>query len=113
VATLVGGPIAIVLLAVTLVGLPLALVLLGLYLLGLYAAKIVVSLALGRALLRPRGNPRRDALRALVVGLALVTLARALPLVGGPIWIVVACLGVGALAGRLAHLARAVRSSGA
>jgi hypothetical protein len=111
VATLVGGPVLILVLAVTLVGLPLALVLLGLYLLGLYAAKIVVALALGRALLRPRGNPRRDALRALVVGLVLVTLATALPFVGGPIWVVVACLGAGALAGRLARAAGAVRSS--
>jgi len=98
-ATLAGSPVAILLLAVTVVGLPLALILLGLYLLTLYAAKIVVGLALGRALLRPRGNVRRDALRALVVGLALVTLATSLPLVGGPIWIVVAGLGTGALAG--------------
>ena len=72
-----------------------------------------MSLALGLELLRPRGNPRRDALRALVVGLALVTLATALPLVGGPIWVAVACLGAGALAGRLARAAGAVRSSGA
>jgi cytoskeletal protein CcmA (bactofilin family) len=111
--TLVGGPVLILLLAVTLVGLPLALVLLGLYLLALYSAKIVVSFALGRALIRPRGNPRRDALRALAVGLAIVTLATALPVVGGPIWVVVACLGVGALAGQLAPRVRAVRSSGA
>ena len=111
VAALVGGPVLILLLAVTLVGLPLALVVLGLYLLGLYAAKIVVAIALGRALLRPRGNLRRDALRALVVGLVLVTVATALPLVGGAIWVVVACIGVGALGGRLARTAGAVRSS--
>ena len=111
IATLVGGPVAILLLAATIVGLPLALVLLGLYLLGLYAAKIVVSLALGRTLIRPRGNPRRDALRALLVGLALVTLATAVPLVGGPIQIVVACFGAGALAWRLARAAGVVRSS--
>ncbi len=113
VATLVGGPVLILLLAVTLVGLPLALVLLGLYLLGLYAAKIVVGLAVGKALLRPRGDPRRDALRALVLGLALVTLATVLPLVGGAIWVAVVCLGAGALAGRLARAAGVVRSSGA
>jgi hypothetical protein len=73
----------------------------------------VVGLALGRVLLRPRGNPRRDTLRALVVGLALITLASAVPWVGTPIWIAVACLGAGALAGRLARAAGAVRSSGA
>jgi hypothetical protein len=112
VATLVGGPVAIVLLAVTIVGVPLALVLLGVYLLGVYAAKVVVGLALGRVLLRPRGHARRDALRALVVGLALVTLAAALPLVGGPIWVAVTCLGAGALARRLARAAGVVRSSG-
>jgi hypothetical protein len=112
-ATLAGAPVAILLLAVTVVGLPLALILLGLYLLTLYAAKIVVGLALGRALLRPRGNVRRDALRALVVGLALVTLATSLPLVGGPIWVVVAGFGTGALAWRLARGAGSVRSSGA
>ena len=53
------------------------------------------------------------ALRALVVGLALVTLATALPLVGAPIWVAVAGLGAGALACRLARAAGAVRSSGA
>jgi hypothetical protein len=108
---LVAGPVAIVLLAVTLVGLPLALVGLGFYLLGLYAAKVVVSLALGRALLRPRGNPRRDALRALVVGLALIMLASAVPWLGGAVRLVVACLGAGALAWRLAQTAGVVRSS--
>ena len=88
-------------------------VLAGRNLLGLYAAKIVVALALGRALLRPRGDARRDELRALVVGLALVTLATALPRAGGPIWVLVACLGAGALAAWLARVAGAVRSSGA
>lgn len=111
VAFLVGGPVAILLLAVTLVGLPLALVALGLYLLGLYAAKIVVGLAIGRALLKPRGHPRRDALRALVVGLVLVSVASALPFVGGAIWVAIACLGAGALAVRIARAARGVRSS--
>jgi anti-sigma factor RsiW len=113
VMVLLGTPVVILVLAVTLVGLPLALVLVGLYLLGFYAAKIVVGLALGRALLHPRGNPRRDALRALVVGLAVITLATMLPWVGTPIWIAVACLGAGALAERLARAAGAVRSSGA
>jgi len=113
VATLIAGPIVIVLLAVTLVGLPLALVLAGLYVLALYAAKVVVGLALGRALLRPRGRARRDALLALVTGLVLVTLATALPIVGWPLWVIVACLGAGALAGRLARTAGVVRSSGA
>jgi hypothetical protein len=49
------------------------------------AAEIVVALALGRALLRPRGDARRDAPKALAVGLVLVTLATAPPVVGGPI----------------------------
>jgi cytoskeletal protein CcmA (bactofilin family) len=111
VGTLVGGPVAILVLAVTLVGLPLALILLGLYLAGLYAAKIVVSVALGRALIRPRGNPRRDTLRALIVGLALVTLGAAVPWLGGPIRLLVTCLGAGALAWRLAQTAGLVRSS--
>ncbi len=111
VVTLAGGPVAILLLAVTIVGIPLALATLGVYLLGLYAAKIVVGLALGRALVRPRGNPRRDALRALIVGLVLVTLASAVPGLGGAVRLVVACLGAGALAWRLAQTAGVVRSS--
>jgi cytoskeletal protein CcmA (bactofilin family) len=111
VATVIGGPIAILLLAVTLVGLPLALILLGLYLLALYAGKIVVGLALGRMLVKPRANPERDALKALVVGLALLSLAAVLPVVGGPIRIAAACLGAGALVRRLARAAGVVRSS--
>jgi anti-sigma factor RsiW len=110
---LVAGPVAIAVLAVTLVGIPLALILLGLYLFGLYAAKIVVGLALGRVLLRPRGNPRCDALWALVVGLAVITLAAAVPWLGGAIRLVVTCLGAGALAGWLARTAGVVRGSGA
>jgi hypothetical protein len=113
VLTAVGGPVAIGLLAVTLVGLPLALLLLGLYLLALYAAKVVVGLALGRTLLRPRGSPRRDALIALLLGLALITVATAVPMVGWLAAIVVACLGAGALAWRLAETAGVVRSSAA
>ena len=87
-----------------------ALTLLSLYL-TLYAGKIVVGLALGRRLVRSRGNPPRDALKALLVGLALLSLAAALPLVGGPIWAAAACLGAGALVRRLARAAGAVRSS--
>src|SRR5262249_8077362 len=127
VAALVGGPVAMLLLAVTLVGIPLALILLGLYLFGLYAAPIVVSLALRRALTRPRGNPRpgalrgalrgprgnprRDALRALMVGLALITLVAAIPWLGGLVRLVVTCLGAGALVWWLAQTAGVVRSS--
>jgi len=111
VVALVGGPVVILVLAVTLVGLPLALILLGLYLAALYAAKIVVSVALGRALIRPRGNPRRDALRALIVGLVLITVGAAVPWLGGLIRLVVTCLGVGALAWRLAQTTGVVRSS--
>lgn len=48
-----------------------------------------------------------------MVGLALIALATALPLVGGPIRLAVASLGAGALAWRLAGAAGAVRSSGA
>jgi len=110
---LVAGPVAIVLLAVTVVGIPLALILLGLYLFGFYSAKIVVGLALGRALLRPRGNPRRDALWALVTGLAVIMLAAAVPWLGGAIRLVVTCLGTGALAWWVARTAGVVRSSGA
>ena len=111
VAALVGTPVAIVVLALTLVGFPVAMVLLGLYLFVLYAAKIVVALALGRTLLRPRGDARRDALKAIVVGLILIALATALPVVGWPIWALVACIGAGALAWRLAQAAGIVRSS--
>ena len=111
VAALLGTPVAIVVLALTLVGFPVAMVLLGLYLFVLYAAKIVVALALGRTLLRPRGDARRDALKAIVVGLILITLATALPVVGWPIWTLVVCVGAGALAWRLAHAAGIVRSS--
>jgi hypothetical protein len=50
-------------------------------------------------------------LKALVVGLLLVTLATALPVVGRLIWILVACLGAGALTWRLARTAGAMRSS--
>ena len=71
----------------------------------------MVGLAIGRMLVKPRANPQRDALKALVVGLALLSLAAVLPVVGGPVRVAAICLGAGALVRRLARAAGAVRSS--
>ena len=77
VAVLLATPVLILILAVTLVGLPSPWSCSGSTSWASTPAKIVVGLALGRVLLRPRGNPRRDALRALVVGLAARSRSRA------------------------------------
>ena len=103
---LVAGPVAVLLAAVTLVGLPLALIGLAAYLLGLYAAKIVVGLFLGRALLGDRGPDTRASLRALVVGVLLLTVASEIPLAGPVVGAVVMTLGLGALASWLYRTAR-------
>jgi cytoskeletal protein CcmA (bactofilin family) len=92
---LVTPPAAAIMAGVTLVGLPLALILLATWLAALYVSGIVVGPPVGRALLaRGQASPPPFAL-ALFVGLLTLTVVGNLPFVGGLFRSVVVLLGLG------------------
>ncbi len=107
---LVVTPVAIVLAGLTLVGIPVALTGLGLYLLGLFAAKILVGAVIGRALLRSTDTSVRASFVALLLGLFILMILFLIPFLGRVIHFVVFCLGLGAFAYHLYHLARPQRA---
>lgn len=94
-ATLVAGPVAIVILAVTLIGIPLATAGLFLYIAGLYLAKIITGAWLGQTLLRRVPQNNQDALLGLLLGLLIIFVAVQIPFVGGIFHMVLWCLGLG------------------
>ena len=104
----VAAPVAALLAAMTLVGLPLAIVLLGLWAVAIYLAKIPIALFLGRTLLGPRGAA--GPAPALLVGLLAVFVAVNLPLVGWIVNLALTLIGVGGL---FAWALAAYRGSGA
>jgi hypothetical protein len=83
--------------------LPLALALLVLYLGALYGAPLVVGAFVGRTLLGSTGRGLRASLPALVVGLGIVTVLRAVPVVGVAVTLVVVCFGLGGITRQLLH----------
>lgn len=94
--TLLGTPIALVILLVTIVGIPLSLV--GFLIFGavVFAATVYGAFVLGTLLLSLGDYRNRWA--ALAVGVAAVALLRQLPVVGGVARFVILLLGLGALA---------------
>lgn len=100
-AVLVAVPFGLVILAVTFIGLPLAVLGLVAWAVGLYLAKIATADLVGRGLLGwPEGSPKR-ALAALAVGLSIVTVATALPWIGGWLGMITLLLGLGLLGHRV------------
>lgn len=93
---LVATPVAIALLAITLVGIPLALFVALSYALALWLGLVYGSFALGRRVLALADAEGRWL--ALVVGVAVVSLANFVPFVGGFVQFVVLLFGLGALA---------------
>jgi len=100
--TLVGTPVALLILLVTIVGIPLSLV--GFLVFGavVFAATVYGAVVLGTWLLSLGDYRNRWA--ALVVGVVAVALVRQIPVVGGLVRFVVLVLGLGALATALYEL---------
>ena len=96
IATLIGTPIALVILAVTIVGIPLSIV--GFVLFGavVWAATVYGAVVLGTWLLSLGDYRNRWA--ALVVGVVAVAVVQRIPVVGGVARLVVLVIGLGALA---------------
>jgi len=97
----VGVPVAIILGAITLVGIPVALIAFAVYLVAIYLAKIWVGAFLGRALLKPAVETKRDWMLGLLVGLLILSIVRFIPYLGGLVHLAVVCLGLGAFTSAL------------
>lgn len=109
---LVGEPVLMVIIAATLIGIPLAAVLLLLYAVAVYVAKILTAAWLGNRMIGGRlGSGGRGRALSLLAGLSLVYLTISLPWIG---WLIhVACLGfgLGILTLRLREVRRVARST--
>ncbi len=95
-AVLLITPIIVVLLMVTLVGLPLAFILLFAYLISIYLAKIFVSLAVGRLLIG-KSSKKKALWVVFALGLAVYEFLTLVPILGMFVNMAVLVLGMGAL----------------
>jgi cytoskeletal protein CcmA (bactofilin family) len=107
--SLVGIPIALLLTALTIVGIPIALLGVFVFVTAFYLADIVVGALIGRALLHP--EPRLGSFGlALLVGLGIVVIGHAIPILGAAVGVVSLLLGLGMLVERAQAWRRSVAS---
>lgn len=106
---LVATPIGAIILAITVIGIPLALAGGLLYAIALYLAGIEVALAIGQLLVRDARRSFGPWALAALLGLLIVLVARALPVVGGVVTLLVLCWGLGLLYQQAIALYRAAR----
>ena len=108
-----GAPFVIVALLLTIVGAPLGLIAVGVYILLLMTGGIIPSLLLGRQLLgsKARALSARANAAPLLIGLMIVGLLSALPVVGGLVAFVTTLAGSGALVARNWQRMQTVRKS--
>jgi hypothetical protein len=105
--TLIGLPMAAVLISITLVGIPLGLsLLLGLWLL-FTLAYTVGAFAVGRRILKPPAGR----MKAFLVGWVVVRLLGLIPFVGGLMWTLVTLVGLGATTVAIWRSRRVVRTA--
>jgi len=108
--TLLGTPIALVLIAVTIVGIPLAVLGAAAFGLGIWVAVVYGQYAVGAWVLRQTG--RDDRWVALVGGLVGFAVLGLLPILGGILELIALLLGLGALMLGLRDSFRSRRQSG-
>jgi cytoskeletal protein CcmA (bactofilin family) len=95
-ATFMAAMVASVILTVTCIGIPAALALLAAVWLLWVTGTVAVGYALGSGVLRVVSRQQRGIVPATLVGVWLVTVAESIPCVGGMIWLLVGCAGLGA-----------------
>lgn len=95
IVTLLVTPVILALLAITIIGIPLAVIGLIMYLVAIWLANIYGSIGIGRTVLAAVN--RTNKWLALVIGLVIVSLLGAIPVVGGLIHFLVLLVGLGAM----------------
>ncbi|OGF23724.1 hypothetical protein A3H09_02970 [Candidatus Falkowbacteria bacterium RIFCSPLOWO2_12_FULL_45_13] len=94
---LLAPPMAIILL-ITIIGIPLSLILMALWLIALYLSKILVGVLVGRSLLNSLLPKQKDSLILdMIVGVVIIYLLFALPLLGRPLYFIAILWGLGGI----------------
>lgn len=109
VALIVALP-AVVLLGITIVGLPLALMLLVAFFVSLYLSHLVAALALGQWLVK-MGAMHQSPYFALIIGLVVLAIVGLVPLLGGVVGFAALLLGLGTIVMAKSHYLETTRSS--
>jgi cytoskeletal protein CcmA (bactofilin family) len=100
-------------LAITLVGIPLALVLLVTYLIFLYISKIYTGLFLGLIIVKGAGQEKKGKMiGALLLGLAVLTILTSIPFVGKIFLIIAVLFGLGAFVVERVRLYKEAKEKG-
>ena len=107
--TVILTPILVLIAAFTVVGIPIALILLFLFLLTLYLAKIFVSVAIGKKIIGMINQKAGD-YAVFILGLLVYTLVTLIPVIGTIIAILVVLGGVGAIVTTKKDLYKQLRS---
>lgn len=95
------APIVIIILIITLVGIPLALILLALWVVALYFAEILAGISVGRYILkkdRDMEMTKKSLYTSALVGIALCWVFFSIPFIGWFLWLVATWWGLGGMA---------------
>lgn len=90
-------PIAFFLLLFTIIGVPLAILVLVYYCIALYLSVGLAGIYLGHIVITKVFNSKPNAYGAIILGLLLINLISLIPIVGGFIYFLAICLGLGIL----------------
>lgn len=91
-------PLVVTLIAITVIGIPLAMVLLAAYLVALLLCGVPVAIAYGRWLAKVLGGGKISPYLALLLGVVIIALLMQIPYLGGLVRFAVLLFGLGALA---------------
>ena len=94
--TLIVVPILFFIILFTILGIPIALALLALYMVLLYAARIPVAIAIGQLFLGRGRESLPNQFGSMILGLVIIYLISAIPILGGLVKLIVAAVGLGA-----------------
>ncbi|MFC1629747.1 hypothetical protein ACFL11_00785 [Patescibacteria group bacterium] len=91
-------PIVLILVAITVIGIPIALIVLASYLIALYVTKVFIGIALGQKLSKWRNKKQEISLVwAMISGVILFSILTSLPFVGWIIGLLGMCWALGAM----------------
>ena len=88
-------PVAAFFLIFTIVGMPLALILLAIYFIALYLSSYISGIYLGHIVITKVFNQKPNAYGSILLGIALIIMLTLVPVIGGAIKLLAICLGLG------------------
>lgn len=95
---LVVVPVLIVIVFATIIGIPLALILAAIYAIILYISRIIAGITVGKWIANRSGRPGMSLYLELIIGLVILAILSAIPILGGIISFLALLFGLGAFA---------------